>query len=116
MAQAFSSVLDSAFSLDSDIDQLSKNVNYKYVPKRQCFRFGIGRMANLMTRKQEMMMQSRELEILQAKIREAEDRLQRRESTPVEEGGSSAPGPEEGEQENQNGSAGEDDHFNPIAV
>lgn len=116
MAQAFSSVLDSAFSLDSDIDQLSQNVNYKYVPSRQGFCFGIDRAADLMPRKQEMMMQNRELEILQAKIREAENRLQGRESTPVEEGGSSAPGPKREEQENQNGSAGEDGHYNPIAV
>ena len=32
MAQAFSSVLDSAFSLDSDVDQLSQSVDQKYVP------------------------------------------------------------------------------------
>ena len=31
MAQAFSASLDSAFSLDSDVTQLSQNVDQKYV-------------------------------------------------------------------------------------
>lgn len=31
MAQAFSSALDSAFSLDSDVDHLSQTIDQKYV-------------------------------------------------------------------------------------
>jgi hypothetical protein len=31
MAQAFSSVLDSAFSLDPNVDQISQNIDQKYV-------------------------------------------------------------------------------------
>ncbi|KAJ5281811.1 hypothetical protein N7478_007183 [Penicillium angulare] len=54
MAQAFSSALDSAFSLDSDVNQLSLNIDQK---------------------KQQMIIQSRELEALQERIREAEERL-----------------------------------------
>ncbi|KAJ5758571.1 hypothetical protein N7520_005727 [Penicillium odoratum] len=54
MAQAFSSALDSAFSLDSDVNHLSQTVDQK---------------------KQYMMIQSRELEALQQRIREAEERL-----------------------------------------
>ncbi|KAJ5784331.1 uncharacterized protein N7503_009543 [Penicillium pulvis] len=56
MAQAFSSALDSAFSLDSDITHLSQTVDQK---------------------KQQMLIQSRELEVLQQRIREAEERLKR---------------------------------------
>lgn len=32
MAQAFSSMLDTTFSLDSDVDQLSQNIDSKCVP------------------------------------------------------------------------------------
>ncbi|KAJ5113112.1 hypothetical protein N7456_001646 [Penicillium angulare] len=56
MAQAFSSALDSAFSLDSDVNQLSLNIDQK---------------------KQQMIIQSRELEALQERIREAEERLKK---------------------------------------
>ncbi|KAL2001077.1 hypothetical protein VTN02DRAFT_2244 [Thermoascus thermophilus] len=56
MAQAFSLALDSAFKLDSDADHLSQTVDQK---------------------KQMVMIQSRELEVLQAKIREAEERLRK---------------------------------------
>ncbi|KAJ5319826.1 hypothetical protein PENANT_c026G08804 [Penicillium antarcticum] len=55
MAQAFSSALDSAFMLDSDVNNLSQTIDQK---------------------KQQMMIQSRELEELQERIREAERRLQ----------------------------------------
>ncbi|KAJ5172852.1 hypothetical protein N7492_005445 [Penicillium capsulatum] len=56
MAQAFSSALDDAFMLDSDVNHLSQTIDQK---------------------KQQMMIQSRELEALQQRIREAEDRLKR---------------------------------------
>ncbi|OJJ58958.1 hypothetical protein ASPSYDRAFT_89680 [Aspergillus sydowii CBS 593.65] len=59
MAQAFSSALDSAFSLDSDVDNLSLTIDQK---------------------KHQMMIQNRELEELQARIREAEERLKARSS------------------------------------
>lgn len=51
-----------------------------------------------------MMMQSRELEILQAKIREADNRLKSQDSTPAEGGSSRNDG---GKREGQ-GSTGED--------
>ncbi|KAF7714045.1 Uncharacterized protein PECH_004976 [Penicillium ucsense] len=54
MAQAFSSALDSAFMLDSDVNHLSLTIDQK---------------------KQQMAIQTRELENLQARIREAEERL-----------------------------------------
>ncbi|OOQ88139.1 hypothetical protein PEBR_14033 [Penicillium brasilianum] len=54
MAQAFSTALDSAFMLDSDVNHLSQTIDQK---------------------KQQMMIQTRELEALQARIREAEERL-----------------------------------------
>ncbi|KAJ5175853.1 uncharacterized protein N7482_001730 [Penicillium canariense] len=54
MAQAFSSALDNAFMLDSDVNHLSQTIDQK---------------------KQHMIIQSRELEALQARIREAEERL-----------------------------------------
>ncbi|OKL62076.1 hypothetical protein UA08_02960 [Talaromyces atroroseus] len=54
MAQAFSLALDSAFMLDSDVDQLTQSIEQK---------------------KQRMTIQTRELEALQARIREAEERL-----------------------------------------
>ncbi|KAL4893095.1 hypothetical protein BDV59DRAFT_178453 [Aspergillus ambiguus] len=54
MAQAFSSALDSAFALDSEVDNLSQTIDQK--------RF-------------QMLIQNRELEELQAKIRAAEERL-----------------------------------------
>ncbi|CRG88938.1 hypothetical protein PISL3812_05973 [Talaromyces islandicus] len=54
MAQAFSLALDSAFMLDSEVDTLSQSIEQK---------------------KQMMTIQARELEALQAKIREAEARL-----------------------------------------
>ncbi|PYH90778.1 hypothetical protein BO71DRAFT_461546 [Aspergillus ellipticus CBS 707.79] len=59
MAQAFSSALDSAFSLDSDVNHLSQTIDQK---------------------RHQMMIQNRELEQLQAKIREAEERLKSRHS------------------------------------
>ncbi|EKV04063.1 Retrovirus capsid, N-terminal core [Penicillium digitatum] len=55
MAQAFSSALDSAFMLDSDVDNLSQTIDQK---------------------KQQMLIQAWELEELQNRIREAERRLQ----------------------------------------
>ncbi|CAP86799.1 Pc20g14700 [Penicillium rubens Wisconsin 54-1255] len=55
MAQAFSSALDSAFMLDSDVNNLSQTIDQK---------------------KQQMLIQNRELEELQNRIREAERRLQ----------------------------------------
>ncbi|CDM37163.1 hypothetical protein DTO013E5_9474 [Penicillium roqueforti] len=55
MAQAFSTALDSAFMLDSDVDNLSQTISQK---------------------KQQMLIQTRELEELQNRIREAERRLQ----------------------------------------
>lgn len=54
MAQAFSSELDSLFNMDSEVDHLCQTVDQK---------------------KYMVMMQSRELEALQARIREAEERL-----------------------------------------
>ncbi|OJJ47137.1 hypothetical protein ASPZODRAFT_15820 [Penicilliopsis zonata CBS 506.65] len=63
MAQAFSSALDSAFSLDSDVDHLTQSIDQK---------------------KQAMMIQSRELEQLQAKIRETEARLKARQSMTID--------------------------------
>ncbi|RHZ64457.1 uncharacterized protein CDV56_108810 [Aspergillus thermomutatus] len=59
MAQAFSSTLDSVFALDSDVDHLSQTIDQK--------RF-------------QMIIQTRELEELQAKIRETERRLKARQS------------------------------------
>ncbi|KAL4777407.1 hypothetical protein BDW60DRAFT_202303 [Aspergillus nidulans var. acristatus] len=59
MAQAFSSALDTAFALDTDVDYLSQTIDQK---------------------KYQMMIQNRELEELQAKIREAEERLKARKS------------------------------------
>ncbi|KAH8705677.1 hypothetical protein BGW36DRAFT_16686 [Talaromyces proteolyticus] len=56
MAQAFSLALDNAFMLDSDVDHLTQSIEQK---------------------KQMMTIQARELEALQAKIREAEERLNR---------------------------------------
>ncbi|KAL2872753.1 uncharacterized protein BJX67DRAFT_376545 [Aspergillus lucknowensis] len=63
MAQAFSSALDSAFSLDSEVDYLSQTIDQK---------------------KFQMIIQNRELEELQARIRQAEERLKARRSTVVE--------------------------------
>lgn len=63
MAQAFSASLDSAFSLDSDVSHLSQTIDQK---------------------RQQMMIQNRELEELQQRIREAEERLKARESGAVE--------------------------------
>ncbi|KAJ5973068.1 uncharacterized protein N7479_002986 [Penicillium vulpinum] len=57
MAQAFSSALDSAFMLDSDVNNLSQTIDQK---------------------KQQVLIQSRELEELQNRIREAERLLQSR--------------------------------------
>ncbi|PYI08544.1 hypothetical protein BO78DRAFT_364824 [Aspergillus sclerotiicarbonarius CBS 121057] len=59
MAQAFSTALDSAFSLDSDVNHLSQTIDQK---------------------RHQMMIQTLELEQLQAKIREAEERLKARQS------------------------------------
>ncbi|KAI2789231.1 hypothetical protein POX_e07261 [Penicillium oxalicum] len=60
MAQAFSSALDSAFMLDSDVNHLSLTIDQN----------------RMIARKQQMAIQTRELEYLQARIREAEERLQ----------------------------------------
>lgn len=54
MAQNLASALDSAFMLDSEVDHLSNSIQYK---------------------KQKVTIQSRELEALEARIREAEERL-----------------------------------------
>ncbi|KAJ5339798.1 hypothetical protein N7452_006526 [Penicillium brevicompactum] len=67
MAQAFSSALDSAFMLDSDVNNLSQTVDQK---------------------KQQMMIQNRELEELQNRIREAEQRLQMSQKAGVAPAGS----------------------------
>ncbi|KAF9893716.1 hypothetical protein FE257_009885 [Aspergillus nanangensis] len=69
MAQAFSSALDSAFSLDSDVDHLSQTIDQK--------RF-------------QMMIQNRELEKLQAKIRAAEERLTSGKATNASSSGNNA--------------------------
>ncbi|KAJ5666688.1 hypothetical protein N7462_011097 [Penicillium macrosclerotiorum] len=70
MAQAFSSALDNAFMLDSDVNHLSQTIDQK---------------------KQQMIIQSRELEALQQRIREAEERLKSRQSVNY---GHSAPTPQ----------------------
>jgi peptidoglycan hydrolase CwlO-like protein len=67
MAQAFSSTLDSVFALDSDVDHLSQTIDQK--------RF-------------QMIIKTRELEELQAKIRETERRLKARQSLIVDGNGS----------------------------
>ncbi|KAJ5444751.1 uncharacterized protein N7458_008623 [Penicillium daleae] len=77
MAQAFSTALDSAFMLDSDVNHLSQTIDQK---------------------KQQMMIQARELEALQARIREAEERLQAQTSH-----SSSAPQEEQSEQDQTTG-------------
>ncbi|KAJ5112689.1 hypothetical protein N7532_000734 [Penicillium argentinense] len=59
MAQDFSTALDSAFMLDSNVNELSQTIDQK---------------------KQQMMIQSRELEELQQRIRDAENRLKSRQS------------------------------------
>ncbi|EED15475.1 conserved hypothetical protein [Talaromyces stipitatus ATCC 10500] len=56
MAQAFSLALDSAFMLDNEVNDLTQSIELK---------------------KQRMTIQTRELEALQARIREAEELLQR---------------------------------------
>ncbi|RAO66793.1 uncharacterized protein BHQ10_002805 [Talaromyces amestolkiae] len=56
MAQAFSLALDSAFMLDNEVNDLTQSIELK---------------------KQRMTIQTRELEALQARIRETEERLQR---------------------------------------
>ncbi|KAJ5223839.1 hypothetical protein N7468_008381 [Penicillium chermesinum] len=66
MAQAFSSALDSAFALDSEVDHLAQTIDQK---------------------KQQMMIQTRELEVLQRRIREAEERLQREQNGRATNGG-----------------------------
>ncbi|KAL4867727.1 hypothetical protein BDV12DRAFT_198005 [Aspergillus spectabilis] len=63
MAQAFSTALDSAFSLDTEVDYLSQTIDQK---------------------KFQMIIQNRELEELQTRIREAEERLKSRRSVLVE--------------------------------
>jgi hypothetical protein len=70
-------------------------------------------VADIATRKQQMLMQNRELEALQAKIRETEDRLKANESTPTEGGSSSGHG---GKREPQYGSTGEDGHYDRVLV
>ncbi|PLN80985.1 hypothetical protein BDW42DRAFT_102722 [Aspergillus taichungensis] len=74
MAQAFSTALDSAFSLDSDVTELSQSVDNK--------RF-------------QMMIQNKELEELQNRIREAEERLKARQ--PMSGSGSRNPPPQTGD-------------------
>ncbi|KAJ5881478.1 uncharacterized protein N7529_000150 [Penicillium soppii] len=82
MAQAFSSALDSAFMLDSDIANLSQTVDQK---------------------KQQMMIQNRELEELQNRIREAEQRLQsQKASIQGSSGPQASQGPTEPEQRANN--------------
>lgn len=109
MAQAFSTALDSAFSLDSDVNNLSLSIDQKYVEISRPLPFPFPRkfdvIAGLTTidRKQQMMIQSRELEALQRRIREAEDRLKRQS---VHYGSSSSAPNVEGENENQ--TAGKD--------
>ncbi|KAL2846574.1 hypothetical protein BJX68DRAFT_124860 [Aspergillus pseudodeflectus] len=71
MAQAFSTALDSAFSLDSEVDHLSQTIDQK---------------------KFQMIIQNRELEELQARIREAEERLKSRGSVLLERKPSDAHG------------------------
>ncbi|KAL5340760.1 hypothetical protein BJX70DRAFT_396458 [Aspergillus crustosus] len=63
MAQAFSTALDSAFSLDTEVDYLSQTIDQK---------------------KFQMIIKNRELEELQTRIREAEERLKSRRSVLVE--------------------------------
>ncbi|KAI9373869.1 hypothetical protein BJX61DRAFT_541337 [Aspergillus egyptiacus] len=63
MAQDFSLALDSAFSLDSNVDFLSQTIDQK---------------------KHQMMIQNRELEELQKRIQEAEARLKARKSVLVD--------------------------------
>ncbi|KAB8235450.1 hypothetical protein ETB97_001273 [Aspergillus alliaceus] len=67
MAQAFSTTLDSVFALDSDVHNLSQTVEEK---------------------KFQMMIQNRELEELQAKIRATEERLKARKSLILDGSGS----------------------------
>lgn len=80
MAQAFSASLDSAFSLDSDVTQLSQTIDQK---------------------KQRMIIQNRELEELQQRIREAEERLKARESIVPESSSKNA-----GQRDSESRSAG----------
>ncbi|KAJ5554779.1 hypothetical protein N7535_007225 [Penicillium sp. DV-2018c] len=98
MAQAFSTALDSAFMLDSDVDNLSQTIDQK---------------------KHMMMIQTRELEELQNRIREAERLLQARQardanassqpsqgqdqSAASQEGSNSEQQPEQSEQPEQRG-------------
>ncbi|OOF99572.1 hypothetical protein ASPCADRAFT_1248 [Aspergillus carbonarius ITEM 5010] len=76
MAQAFSTALDSAFSLDSDVNHLSQTIDQK---------------------RHQMMIQTRELEQLQAKIREAEERLKARQSLILDGNNSRNPSAQRGE-------------------
>ncbi|KAL3469888.1 hypothetical protein BJX99DRAFT_240461 [Aspergillus californicus] len=69
MAQAFSTALDSAFSLDSNVDYLSQTIDQK---------------------KFDMMIRNRELEELQERIRAAEERLKSRQSVIVGGGSGSS--------------------------
>ncbi|KAJ5604448.1 hypothetical protein N7510_009602 [Penicillium lagena] len=85
MAQAFSTALDSAFSLDSEVDDLSNSIDQK---------------------KYQMMIQSRQLEELQARIREAENRLKMRQS--VQLGANDVP--EKIEEEGAESAAQQDNH------
>ncbi|CAK37595.1 hypothetical protein AAWM_01507 [Aspergillus awamori] len=76
MAQAFSSALDSAFSLDSDVNHLSQTIDQK---------------------RHQMMIQERELEQLQARIREAEERLKARQSLILDGNNTRSPSAQRGE-------------------
>ncbi|OJJ76319.1 hypothetical protein ASPBRDRAFT_192470 [Aspergillus brasiliensis CBS 101740] len=76
MAQAFSSALDSAFSLDSDVNHLSQTIDQK---------------------RHQMLIQERELEQLQARIREAEERLKARQSLIIDGNNTRSPSAQRGE-------------------
>ena len=96
MAQAFSTALDSAFSLDSEVDDLSNSIDQKWV-LNLATRFS-GLTNNPINRRYQMMIQSRELEELQARIRAAEQRLKSRQSVQL---GSHDTHPEKIEEESQ---------------
>ncbi|GAQ34662.1 hypothetical protein AtubIFM55763_001581 [Aspergillus tubingensis] len=76
MAQAFSTALDSAFSLDSDVNHLSQTIDQK---------------------RHQMMIQERELEQLQARIREAEERLKARQSLVLDGNNTRSPSAQRGD-------------------
>ncbi|EAL93536.1 conserved hypothetical protein [Aspergillus fumigatus A1163] len=77
MAQAFSSTLDSVFALDSEVDHLSQTIDQNWVDQWSWH-----------LRRFQMIIQTRELEELQAKIRETERRLKARQSLIMDGNGS----------------------------